>query len=426
MKRRRPAPTAHSEPRQPPPPRAAGRRAHLRRAVGAAALSIVLFAFHETVSADPYRLRGDVYAFGTVPSPAGLITLSGQAKPTSWADAEAAVWLGTGGTYEDRVGDVLVANVRLREPHGYGELRLGRMLITAGSIRPLQLDGGQITARIPRGPVLQVFGGVPVEPGFGARAYDWAAGGRLSQRIGEYAGLGVSYLQRRAEGRIAFEELGFDASLSPVRWLDAAADVAVDMLRPQITNGRASLGLRYKVVRLELFGVRRSPSRLLPATSLFAAIGDIPSDQGGASLWVRAAPRLDVWAQGSADSIAGDLGGRASLHAALRLDDRGDGAVGLELRRSWVPDDAGWTGGRAMLRLPLGRRFRASVEFELVFPDVPRGRGDVWPWGLVAMAYSPAEAPWFDVTAGVEASASPAHEASVSGILRASGTWEKR
>lgn len=377
-------------------------------------------------AADPYRLRGDVYAFGAVPSPAGLITLSGQAKPTSWADAEAAVWLGGGIDQESPTGDVLVANVRLREPHGWGELRLGRMLIAAGAVRPLLLDGASLVARVPRGPSLQVFGGVPVEPAFAARAYDWAAGGRLSQRIGEYAGVGVSYLQRRAEGRIAFEELGFDASVSPVRWLDAAADVAVDMLRPAVTNGRASIALRYKLARFELFGVRRSPSRLLPATSLFAAIGDIPSDQAGASLSVRAAPRLDVWAQGSADSIAGDLGGRASVHATLRLDDRGDGAVGMELRRSFVPDDAGWTGGRAMLRLPLAYRFRASVEFELVFPDAPEGRGDVWPWGFVAMAYSPADAPWFDVTAGVEASASPSREASVAGILRASATWEKK
>jgi hypothetical protein len=265
-----------------------------------------------------------------------------------------------------------------------------------------------------------------VEPGFATKAYDWAAGGRLSQRIGEYASVGASYLQRRTEGRMAYEELGFDASLSPVRWLDAAADVAVDLLQPAVTSGRASVALRYKALRLELFGLRRSPSRLLPATSLFAAIGDIPSDQAGASIWVRAAPRLDVWTQSSVDSIAGDLGGRASLHATLRLDDRGDGAVGMELRRSWVPGDAGWTGGRAVLRLPIAYRFRASAEFELIFPDNPAGRGDVWPWGLLAAAYSPPQAPWFDVTAGVEASASPTREASVSGILRASATWEKR
>lgn len=391
-----------------------------------AAIALAITLAGRTTSADPYRLRGDVYATGAVPSPTGLVTLSAQARPTSWADGEASVWLGAGGMYSDHLGDVLVANVRLREPHGFGELRLGRMLITAGAVRPLQLDGASLLARVPRGPTLQVFAGAPVEPGFTTRAFDWAAGGRLSQRIGEYGGIGASYLQRRTEGRIAFEELGFDASVSPVRWLDAAADVAVDLLRPAVTSGRASIALRYSIVRFELFGLRRSPSRLLPATSLFSALGDIPSDQAGAQLSVRAAPRLDVWAQGSADSIAGSPGGRASVHATLRLDDRGDGSLGFELKRSWVPDDAGWTGGRAIARLPLAYRFRASVEFELIFPDAPRGRGDVWPWGLVAMAYSPAGAPWFDVTAGVEASSSPQREASVAGILRAGATWEKR
>lgn len=402
-------------------PLLAARRPAISRAV---VLASVLVA--APASADQYRLRGDIYALGTSPAPAGLVTLMGQAKPTSWADGEAAVWLGAGGMYEDRIGDVLVANVRLREPHGWGELRIGRMLITAGAVRPLQLDGASVLARVPRGPTLQVFGGAPVEPGFQTRAYDWAAGARLSQRIGEWAGVGASYLQRRTEGRIAYEELGFDASLSPVRWLDAAADVAVDLLQPAVTSGRASIAVRYGALRFELFGLRRSPSRLLPATSLFAAIGDIPSDQAGAQIWVRAAPRLDVWTQLSADSIAGDLGGRASLHATLRLDDRGDGAVGMELRRNWVPEDAGWTGGRAVLRLPLVYRLRASVEFELIFPDAPEGRGDVWPWGLVAMAYSPAPTPWLDLTAGVEASSSPSREASVSGIFRASATWEKQ
>ncbi|MEZ4293471.1 MAG: hypothetical protein R3B70_00720 [Polyangiaceae bacterium] len=361
-----------------------------------------------------------------MPAPAGLVTLSAQAKPTDFADGEAAVWLGTGGDYDDRIGDVLIANVRLREPHGYGELRLGRMMIATGAVRPLQLDGASLTARVPKGPSLQVFGGAPVEPGFATKAYDWALGGRLSQRFGEYGSIGASYLQRRTEGAIAYEELGFDASLSPARWLDAAADVAVDLLRPAVTSGRVSLALRYKMVRLELFGLRRSPSRLLPATSLFSAIGDVPSDQAGALLWARVAPRLDVWAQASADSIAGNLGGRSSLHATLRTDDRGDGALGAELRRAWVPDSAGWTGGRVYARLPLAYRFRASVEFELIFPDDPRGRGDAWPWGLLAFSYSPVYAPWFDLTAGVEAGSSPSREATVAGILRASGTWDKR
>ncbi len=402
---------------------AAARR--LPRAVRIAALALALTLGSTGASADPYRLRGDVYAFGIAPVPAGLVSLSGQARPTDWASAEAAVWMGTGagqGT-EDVSGDVLVANVLLREPHGYGELRLGRMLLTAGAIRPLQIDGASAVGRIPRGPSLQVFGGAPVTPAFGSKPFDRAAGGRLSQRFGEVGALGVSYLQRRGEGQPAYEELGFDAALSPARWLDAATDVSVDLLHQAITSARASLAFRSGRLRFELFALRRSPAYLLPATSLFAALGNVPSDQGGGQLWVRAAPRLDVWTSGSFDSIAGEPGGRVSLSTVLRLDDRGDGAVWLEATRRWAPD-ASWTGARGVVRLPLVHRLTASAEVELAFPDEPDGRGEVWPWGLVALSYSPHFARWLDVAAGAEAGSTPTSEAYVSALVRASATWE--
>jgi hypothetical protein len=385
-------------------------------------------AFGAPSASAQYRLRGDVYAFGTAPSPAGLLMLSGQAKPSSWTDAEAVVWMGTGEQQgSDRpTGDVLVANVRIREPHGWAELRLGRMLVTAGAIRPLLMDGANAFGRIPKGPTFQVFGGVPVLPGFAAQAFDWAAGGRAAQRVSDVVSFGVSYLQRRSEGRIAFEELGFDASTTPVRWIDAAGEVAVDMLHTDVSSARGSIATRVGPLRIEAFGLHRSPSHLLPATSLFAAIGDVPSTQGGLTFALRAAPRLDINAIGSADYIGGDFGGRASLHAVLRLDDRGDGALGFEVRRQWAPYNSSWTGARVSARIPLVYRLRAAAEIEVVAPDVPNGRGDVWPWGLVSLAYAPPFAPWLDLAGGLEASSSPTRISSFAGIFRASATWEKR
>ena len=422
----RAAPPPNRSLRSPPVAQGAVPRRVARAALGWIVTLGLAFSSAPEAAADPYRLRGDVYAFGAAPTPAGLITLSGQARPSDWASAEAAVWMGTGaGQGTDEVsGDVLVANILLREPHGYGDLRLGRMLVTAGAIRPLQLDGASFTGRVPRGPQIQVFGGAPVTPAFGTKAFDWAAGGRLSQRFGEVGALGVSYIQRRGEGQMAQEELGFDASLSPARWLDAATDVAVDMLHQAVTSARASVAFRSGRLRFELFALRRSPAYLLPATSLFAALGNVPSDQGGGQFWVRAAPRLDVWTSGSFDSIAGEPGGRASLHTVLRLDDRGDGAVWLEATRRWAPD-ASWTGARGMLRLPLAYRLTASAEVEVAFPDEPEGRGEIWPWALVAVSYSPSFARWLDVAAGAEAGATPMNAAYVSALVRASATWER-
>ena len=397
-----------------------------RRSLGLAA-GLALATAAGSASAQ-YRLRADAYAFGTAPSPVGLLVFSGQAKPTDWADAEAVVWMGTGYQAPDSQtkGDVLVANIRLREPHGWGELRLGRMLVTAGAIRPVQLDGVNAFGRIPHGPTLQVFGGVPVMPGFTAQEYDWAAGGRMAYRVAEFASAGVSYLQRRGQGRIAFEELGFDATTTPVRWLDAAGEVAVDLLHQDVSSARGSVAARFGPLRLEGFAVHRRPSHLLPATSLFAAIGDVPSTQGGLTASFRPAPRLDINAIGSADYIGGDFGGRASLHAILRLDDRGDGALGFELRRQWAPLTSSWTGGRLQARIPVAYRLRASAEIEVVVPDEPDGRGAAWPWGLVALAYSPAFAPWLDVAGALEASASPTRLASFAGLGRMSFTWEKQ
>lgn len=388
-----------------------------RRIGKISALALAALFYARAAEADPYRLRADVYAFGSAPVPAGLVVLSGQHRATSWVSAEALVWMGSG----EATGDVLTANVRLRDPEGRGEVRLGRMLTWAGAVRPLPMDGASVLGRIPGGPTLQVFGGVPVEPQFGARAYDWAVGSHLSQTLGGVGSVGISYLQRRTEGNMAFQEIGFDAALSPFKWVDSAASLALDLLRASVNNARMSVAIRTGPARFEFFGIRRTPAHLLPATSLFAALGDVATAQAGLTLAVKAFPRLDVWGTSAFESIAGDLGGSQSLNATLRLDDRGDGAVGLELRRQWAPD-SGWTAARGMLRLPLVERLRFATELEAAVPDSPDGRGDVWPWGLVALSYAPV--PRLDVTAGVEASASPSYKSSITAIARASMTWE--
>jgi len=79
----------------------------------ALAPALALALSTQPASADPYRLRGDVYAFATAPSPTGLVVLSGQAKPSDWANAEAVLWTGLGQDSGGLAGDVLVANVRL-------------------------------------------------------------------------------------------------------------------------------------------------------------------------------------------------------------------------------------------------------------------------------------------------------------------------
>ena len=366
-----------------------------------------------------YRLRADAYAAAADPM-TGFVMLSSEARQQTWADAEAVMWLGTG----DYRGDVMVASIRVHDPSNYIEGRLGRQMLISGGLRPVHFDGAQVTARAPWGTSVTAFGGMPVAPTYDARDFDWAVGGRLGQRISNYGALGVSYLHMRHTGAVTYEAVGLDAAASPVRWLDAAFSGSVDLVSPALADARVSLATRFWKMRLELFGIRRSPSHLLPATSLFSALGDIPSQRAGGALSWQAAPRLDILGEGAAESLGGELASRGMLRATLRLDDRGDGALMIEGRRESIPNDNSWTGVRATARVPLGSMFVASTELELVMPDDPRGRGKLWPWGLVALRWKPLKA--WEVAGAAEASASPTAVSSVSGLLRVAYVWSNR
>jgi hypothetical protein len=365
-------------------------------------------------AADPLRLRADAVAEtqgGS--SPVGLIVLQGEDAVRPWVTAEALVWAGA----PSITGDVLVLMIRLREPHGYAEVRAGRFVLATGAVHPVQIDGGHVIARAPWGSTVETFGGAPVVPRFGARSYDWLFGGRVAQTLANAMTLGLSYVQRREDGEISNEEVGVDFAAAPVRWLDVAAYAAYDVTSPGLAEARASAALRWSDWRLELFASQLSPGRLLPATSLFSVLGDLPSQTVGATARWKAAPRLDVLASGAGQNVAGGAGGNGWLRATLRLDERGNGSLGLEVRRVDVPG-AQWTGVRAIAAVPFGRGFRYSSEIEIVVPDHPDVRGSAWPWGLSALSWR-APAGW-EVAGAVEASSTPRQRYEADALLRLS------
>jgi hypothetical protein len=366
--------------------------------------------------ADPLRLRAD--AIADTAAPAGLVILEGEDRMKPWISAEALVW---GGAKPSATGDVLVLAIRMHDRRGYTELRGGRFVLATGAIRPVQIDGAEVTLRAPWGSALESFGGAPVVPRFGARPYDWLAGARASEKFGTNFIVGVSYVQRREDGEISDHEVGADAALAPARWLDVAGYAAYDLTSPGIADARVSAASRLDDFRIELFASERSPSRLLPATSLFSVLGDFPSEAlGGTVKWL-AAPRLDLLASGAGQDVAGALGGNGWLRTTLRLDDKGDRNLGLEVRRVDV-STAQWTGIRGVSAQPLGRGFRASSEIELVIPDHPNGRGFAWPWGLLALSWRSASN--WEVAGAVEASSTPARLYEANALVRVSRRWE--
>jgi hypothetical protein len=186
-----------------------------------------------------------------------------------------------------------------------------------------------------------------------------------------------------------------------------------------VSEAVVSTAARRGAWRFELTGIHRSPSRLLPATSLFSVLGDTPSNRLGAQLRWRAAPRLDLDGGAAAIALGDDVGVDVSARARLRLDDRGEGACSLELRRASL---GGWTGGRAALVVPLAGKVVVAAELELAVPDEADGRGAIWPWGLVALRWRPARA--WETAVAVEASAGPSEVARLDALFRLSRSWE--
>jgi hypothetical protein len=369
---------------------------------------------------DPLRLRADalVDTQSEAQSPLGLVVLQGDDKIRPWISSEGLVWAGA---KPDATGDVLVLAVRLRAPKGYGEARVGRFVLATGAIFPVQIDGVDAIGRTPWGSSLEAFGGIPVVPRFGYRAYDWLAGARVGQSIASKMSMGVSYVQRREYGEISNEEVGADLSVNPTRWFDLAAKGAYDLTSPGIADARVSAATRFGAFRVELFGAEQSPGRLLPATSLFSVLGDFPSESVGGTVRWRAAPRLDFLASGAGQLVGGEIGANGWLRATLRLDDNGAGNLGLEVRREDVVL-AQWTGFRAVGTRPLGRGFRFSSEIEIVLPDQPNGRGIAWPWGLMALSWRGAHG--WEVAGAVEASSSPEYRYEVNALARVSRALE--
>jgi len=374
----------------------------------------LIVAMARPAMGEPLRLRADALATTSTASPVGLVDLQAGGAVSDWLRADAIVWLGSA----DSQADVLVIAARATAPRGLGEATAGRFVLNVGALRPLHLDGVDAHAHLPHRLELEAFGGAPVMPGFGPRSWDWLAGGRAGRRLGDWGSAGVAYLEERDHGELSTQELGLDAGGALDAKSDASARLAIDLIARGVALAQVSAVRRVGAIKLEVYAVHRSPSHLIPATSLFSVLGDLPSQRAGGRMTWRAAPRLDLdldlGARRAADAIGADLVGRATL----RLDDTGRGALSLELRRDGAAN-TGWTGARGAARVPIGTLI-ASTELELARPD-DAARGGWWPWALAAIGWRGGD---WDAAIAIEASASPEYRHRVDGLVRVSRRWE--
>jgi hypothetical protein len=379
--------------------------------------SALVIACAATASADPIRLRAD--ALATTASPAGLVVLEADGDEGSWLSAETLVW--TAARDDETVGDVLVIAVHARSADGHMRATLGRFVATLGALRPVQIDGAGGRVRLPHRFDVEAYTGIPVVPTGGAtRTWDWMAGARVARRLGDWGAAGLAFLEQRDGGKLVTEHLGADAGVEVSKRTSATARAIYDVATPGLADLAVAATHRRGAWRVEGFAGYRASSHLVPATSLFSVLGDIPSQRAGVAVGWRAAPRLDV---------DGELGARRSdeayvigtLRARLRLDDRGASVLTGELRRDGLGADR-WTGLRGAARFALTADLAATAELELAIPDDARGRGEVWPWSLLALVK---EGTRWRVALALEASASPQDVYRVDVLAQLGTRWGK-
>ena len=356
------------------------------RCARVAALLALLLSSPRAAHADGHGEVGADALLSGRPSE-GLLVLRGGYRNSSVIDADALVWTGANADGSD--ADVLVVAVRVRDPHGLAEARLGRFILSTGAIRPLHIDGASALGRAPIGTTLEVFGGMPVVPELGPRPFDWLVGARIGQWLFDQRfGAGLSYLHRRQGGALADEELGADLSAAPLAWASLHAIASLDLTYDALSEARASVLLHGERDQLELYALQRVASRLLPATSLFSVIGDAPSTELGADGSWNAFPRLDLGARLALEALADELGYRGALRSTLRFADEGAprSEVRLELTRRELGRE-GWSGVLVSGEWPLVRALRAHASLELVLADHPEDRGRLWPWARAGVSY---------------------------------------
>lgn len=383
-------------------------------------------------SAQPHSVGAELW--GQLDPNVGLIILEGSTRKYPYVDAEALIWGGAGspqfGLRDDEATfEALVISVKVRDPKGISDTRLGRFILSTGAVRAMHLDGGHLTLRAPSKTHFEAFGGVPVDGDIEGRQDDWMVGGRVSQGLGERGVLGASYYNRYNAGQRSDEEVGADFSLRVARWLDMAAKLSWEIVNPGLAEvlGTLSAQTKNQKLRGELFATQRSPIRLLQQTSLFTVLGDPGALKTGGNLFWRAAPRLDLWLEGNALGVQDTWGWGGYLRGVLRTDDEGKGSVLGELRRQNVAE-SNWTGIRLAAVIPLYDSIKESVglmpEFELVIPDDPKPEtGNAWPWGRLALRWKHQKG-WALAAAG-EASSNQYQRVDVRALARVSyqQTW---
>ena len=98
-----------------------------------------------------------VEAWGQLDPNVGLIVVEGSTRKYPYVDAEALIWGGAGSPQyglrdNEFTFEALVATVKVRDPRGISDARLGRFILATGAVRAQHVDGGHLILRAPSRP----------------------------------------------------------------------------------------------------------------------------------------------------------------------------------------------------------------------------------------------------------------------------------
>jgi hypothetical protein len=295
----------------------------------------------------------------------------------TWAAYDMADRRWDSGTPSSLTGDVVSGYAQGRFFNRSLTLRLGRTMVSAGTARTLQIDGGQAVLLLPAGFQVSAYAGAPVTQRFATRSSfvswnpvggDLAVGGRLGWSLplpggpGRGLDLGASVNWVEDHGDPVRQEVGLDLRLQPVTpfVLTGFAAYSIYDERTSEASARASYSATRDLL-LELDYQYVAPDLLLARNSILSVFSAEERQLfgGGATYAVNRSVKVSASAHAIVEPALGS-GTSTGSDANAKVEwSRGNTLAGLE-GFFLDAEGNGYVGGRVFGRRDFGRVFATA------------------------------------------------------------------
>lgn len=252
------------------------------------------------------------------------------------------------------------------------QIRAGRMLVTGGVTRSLQLDGASAALRAPFGLGLSAYVGSPVaqrfeargpEPTFNPQLGNFAVGGRAWWTVARWGEIGVSGVRIGDHGDPSRQQIGVDLRATPWRPLTLLASTSYDVYEDRWAETTV-LG-RYQVLPKLLVDAEYrhvEPDLFLPRDSILAVFTLERRNEAGGGVQLEPMKAVTLHAdyhflRNDGDGDGHRVSGRATWRPASGA------AVGVELGQLRAVDGNGYFQARAFGSAQV-RRLQATLDVQ--------------------------------------------------------------